>query len=485
MYFSKSKVLAGLRCEKQLYLYAHHPELANQSTSPTTVTGQVVEEYAHREFPNAVLVERGSPGSDPYEATKALLADNKIKTIFEAGIRDNELALFVDVLQRNGSAWELTEIKAGTRVEDRHIDDVAIQALALARSGIPVNRFWLMHINPDFVYHGQHNYRDLFVREDITEQVEHHILFINNQIPHMQSVVVGAQPERHIGSYCNNPYPCAFKAYCVSQEPAYPVAYLPNGWRVAQTLIAQGIYDIRDIPPDALKSETHQRVRRVTKAAKAEILPGAKEELDALDWPRYYLDFECVQFAIPIWEDTRPYAQLPFQWSCHIKTSTDTLEHLDFLDTSGRDPRRAFAEALLEACGEWGPIIVYNQSFEKRIIRELAETFTDLQDRLLALNARVFDLLPVVKQNYYHPDMKGSWSIKNVLPCLVPELSYSDLGDVQDGIQAQAGYLTIIGGELNSAKQEALRQDLLSYCELDTYAMVAIVNRLIKGVGDN
>jgi hypothetical protein len=199
-----------------------------------------------------------------------------------------------------------------------------------------------------------------------------------------------------------------------------------------------------------------------------------------LTYPRYYLDFESIQFAIPIWVGTSPYQQLPFQWSCHIQSSVEGLKHSDFLDTSGNDPRRSFAESVLEVCGDTGPIIVYNQSFEKRIIKELAILFPDLSGPLLALNERMFDLLPVVKKNYYHPQMKGSWSIKHVLPCLVPELSYAELGDVQDGTEAQKAYLEIIGSNSDNSERQALHNDLREYCKLDTYAMVAIVDKLCQ-----
>ena len=172
--------------------------------------------------------------------------------------------------------------------------------------------------------------------------------------------------------------------------------------------------------------------------------------LNDLEYPRYFLDFECIQFAIPVWVGTRPYQQIPFQFSCHIERVQHKTEHEEFLDVTGLDPRRQFAETLLTTCGDRGPVIVYNQSFEKRIIKELAEQFDDLAEALLSINARIFDLLPIVKNHYYHPDMKGSWSIKKVLPCLVPELSYEALGKVQDGTQAQQAYLQIYEGRLKS-----------------------------------
>lgn len=480
MYFSKTIVIAGLQCEKQLYLRVHHPEWATSTETPAAVTGKVVESHARAFFPQGNLIERNNPEIDPFAVTQELMREPSVSCVFEAAIRSNEMVVFVDVLTRQGSAWTLTEIKAATSVKDKHIDDVAFQALVLQRAGIPVNKFELMHINSGFVYLGNHNYTGLFVSEDITDRVIAHTPFIAKQIEPFKTILTGSQPERHIGPYCNNPYPCPYKRYCETQDVKYPVATLPNGWRIAQQLIAQGIYDIRDIPSDMLNSELHLWVHRVTKAGQAELKPAASRALRQLAYPRYYLDFECIQFAIPIWEDTQPYEQLPFQFSCHIETATDTLKHHAFLDTTGQDPRRAFAEALLATCGEAGPIIVYYQAFEKSVITALIYLFPDLAERLQAIHDRIFDLLPVLKHNYYHPDMKGSWSIKKVLPCLVPELRYDLLGSVQEGTQAQAVYLKLISGEMSQPSLEQARTDLLAYCELDTLAMVRIVEKICQ-----
>lgn len=480
MRFSKTRFIAGLQCKKQLHLRVHHPELASPTEKPATLTGQVVEAHARLEFPDGILIEREQKGADPFAQTQRLMADPSVTTLFEAGIHDDHLALFVDVLTRNGEGWTLTEIKASTRIKDAHIDDVAIQALALKRAGIAINRFELMHVNNEFVYPGAHDYRGLFVREDITERVVNHVPAIETGLEELLDAVDGPQPQRYIGSHCKNPYPCPYQHYCARHDTAYPVGTLPNGYKVAETMHARGIHDIRDIPLEALTSELHLRIRRVVRAGKAELLPGARELLQELAYPRYYLDFECIQFAIPIWDGTTPFSQNPFQWSCHVEQANGELAHHEFLDTSGSNPRRAFAESLLRACGDRGPIVVYNAAFERRIISETAGEIPELADSLLALNVRIFDLLPVVKQHYYHPMMKGSWSIKAVLPALVPELNYSDLGTVQDGTQAQSVYFRLINGETDAGEKAALRQDLLDYCRLDTLAMVKIAAAIIN-----
>jgi len=477
MRFSKSSIIDGLQCAKHLYLKAHHPELAISIVSPMMITGDLVEQHARREFPQPVTIERHGE-VDSFKKTQTLLADNSVKVMFQAAIMHDDVNVYVDVLQREGAGWSLVEIKAASGVKDHHIDDVTVQTWVALQAGLNINNICIMHINSGFVYHGNHDYSGLFHVEDVTDRVNAHLPFIEDYLHKARQIVAGKQPDIHVGSQCNKPYPCEFKSYCNEHDAEYPVSLLPNGRKVATEMLARGIYDLRDIPVEVLRSDTHLRVRNITVRGEAELDTQAAHILNELEYPRYFLDFECIQFAIPVWAGTRPYQQIPFQFSCHIQDRTEVLVHQEFLGVSGSDPRRQFAEALLIACGDHGPVIVYNQSFEKRIIKELAEQFDDLSEALLSINTRVFDLLPVVKNHYYHPDMKGSWSIKKVLPCLVPELSYEELGGVQDGTQAQQAYLQIYEGTLNPQEQDKLIEDMKAYCALDTLAMVKIMERL-------
>ncbi|MEJ2181185.1 MAG: DUF2779 domain-containing protein [Gammaproteobacteria bacterium] len=477
MRFSKTSIIAGLQCAKHLYLKMHHPELSTPIVSPMMTTGDVVEQHARSEFSDAAIVER-SGEQDPFKKTQALIADTSVNAIFQAALRHDGVEVYVDVLQRDGEAWSLIEIKAASGVKDHHIDDVTIQAWVALKAGLNIKNFKIMHINSGFVYQGHHDYSGLIYVEDVSERVHSHLVFIDDFIGKAHQIVAGSQPGIHIGSHCNKPYSCEFKAYCESVDARYPVSVLPNGQKVVSEMMARGIYDLRDIPVDALRSDTHLRVRNITVRGEAELDLHAAQILNELEYPRYYLDFECIQFAIPVWFGTRPYQQIPFQFSCHVERDQDNIEHEEFLDVTGLDPRRQFAKTLLTTCGDRGPVIVYNQSFEKRVIKELAEQFDDLAEALLSINTRVFDLLPIVKNHYYHPDMKGSWSIKKVLPCLVPELRYDALGEVQDGTQAQQAYLQIYGGTLTPLAQDKLIEDMRAYCALDTLAMVKIVERL-------
>lgn len=480
MLLSKTRILAGLHCAKRLYLMLNHPERGISKKSPLAEAGIAVGLQARKAFLGSVLVNRFQQDLDPFAETAEYLRDESIKAIFEAGFRYQDTEVFVDILQRAASGWNLIEVKSATSVKDDYIDDATIQYAVLSLAGIAINRVELMHLNKDFEYQGNENYDGLFIREDISDRVTAHMHFINDAVARLRHDIANGEPVRHVAGHCKTPYLCEFKAYCEKQEGEYPVSWLPNAAVVIRQLQNNGIYDIRDIPVEMLSSETHLRVRRITIQDEPELDSNAAVTLQALAYPRYYLDFETINLAVPVWQGTKPSEQHPFQWSCHIQNNDGTTTHQEFLDVSGNDPRRKFAESLIAACGSRGPVIVYNQAFEKGIIKNLAVAYDDLSEALLAINNRVFDLLPVMKKYYYHPEMKGSWSIKNVLSCLLPELRYSDLGEVQDGLMAQSAYLQIISGNLSKGESDSLHADMLAYCKLDTYAMLAIVDKVCE-----
>jgi hypothetical protein len=478
MHLTKTAILAGLQCDKRLFLMLNRPELAKTSKSPLAQTGIAVGEQARQAFTGGVLVERFRQDIDPLAQTRMLMDDEHVSAIFEAGFRYQATEVFVDILERTGRSWNLIEVKSSSSIKDAYIDDVTVQYLVLSSAGVAINRVELMYLNKDFVYQSDCDYDGLFIREDVTDRVTPHAHLLSDKTEQLKRNITAQEPQRHVDGHCNNPFPCEFKAYCELQDGDYPVSWLPNAAKAIQVLHANAIYDIRDIPAGMLTSEMHIRVRRVTINGQAELDDDAARILKKLEYPRCYLDFEAINLAIPRWHNTRPNQQYPFQWSCHIQHEDGTIEHREYLDVSGSDPRRAFTESLITVCGNSGPVIVYNQQFEKGIIKSLAALYEDTSEQLLAINQRVFDLLPVMRKYYYHPDMKGSWSIKNVLSCLVPELRYSDLGDVQNGLMAQSAYLDFTGGKLSAEQRDTLHADMLEYCKLDTYAMLAIVDRV-------
>ena len=182
---------------------------------------------------------------------------------------------------------------------------------------------------------------------------------------------------------------------------------------------------------------------------------------------------------MPIWEGTRPYATLPVQWSCHIDDGAgngrlEDMRHEEFLDLSGDAPMRALAEQLIDCLGDSGPVLMYT-NYEERVIESLVELFPDLKAPLRSIIDRLFDLHPVVKDNYYHPDMLGSWSIKAVLPTIAPHMNYASLEGIREGTAASEGFLEAIDPETTPERKAELEEQLRRYCRFDTEAMVEIV----------
>jgi hypothetical protein len=221
------------------------------------------------------------------------------------------------------------------------------------------------------------------------------------------------------------------------------------------------------------------RIHHVTCEGKPEVCEGAGRILSELPYPRYYLDFETIGPAVPIWAGTRPYDKIPVQWSCHIDDGTaddryENMRHEEFLDLSGNPPMRALAESLVEVLGDSGPVLMYT-NYEEQVIRNLIEMFPDLKRDLEKIILRLFDLHPVVKDNYYHPDMLGSWSIKAVLPTINAEMDYKKLEGIREGTAASNGFLEAIGPETDMLRKLELEDQLRRYCRFDTEAMAEIV----------
>jgi hypothetical protein len=282
-------------------------------------------------------------------------------------------------------------------------------------------------------------------------------------------------PDIKPGLQCVEPFDCPFMDHCWQRVPEYPVETLPGGGRVIGEIREQGITDIRDIPDGVLSKPLQLRVRDVVKSGQVFLDPNAKQILANLPYPRYYLDFETIGFAVPIWLQTRPFEPLPFQWSCHIERQPGELEHKDFLDVSGAPPMRAFAEQLLGMLGGYGTIFMYS-NYERTVIAALMRRYPDLADQLAPLLDRLFDLQKVAKQYYYHPAMQGRWSIKTVMPTIAPELDYNQLVGVRNGTEAQMAYREFIAPATTEARKRELEQRLLAYCEMDTLAMVKIAH---------
>jgi len=479
--------MAGMQCPKRLYLTVYPPDMPEEDDggeSLPILNGYAVGAMACKLYPG-VMVEYDQGLSAAIRETARLVADEQVTRIHEATFNFDNILVRVDLLERTDAGWILTEVKAATSVKAYYLDDAAVQAWVLKGCGLTLAAVRLMHVNNQFVYQGAGHYDGLLHAEDISDIVFARLDTIGKQKDAFMRMLAGSMPDVAMGEQCYSPYECDFCAYCAPDDvPEYPVSILPRSSAAHQQALQEAGYaDVRDIPDGVLENANHQRVWRATCADEEEVDFAEAAVLHEWGWPRYYLDFETVGLAVPRWKGVHPYAQVPFQWSCHIQHEDGRMEHVEFLDVTGDDPRRACAEKLVKHIAKDGILIAYNAGFEKRVIRELAEIYPDVSDALLTMNERFVDLLPITRAAYYHPSQMGKWSIKNVLPALVPELNYTNLDGVQNGCDAQLAWMQ--AKQADPQAQEKIAGQLLEYCKLDTLAMVRIVDALLQRVADD
>lgn len=480
---SKSRILLHRQCPKRLWLKVHRPELeeVEDSNQARFDTGTYVGELAQKLYPDGVLVAGDNLGQAVTD-TQAVLAGEK-RPVFEATLQAGGLLIRADLMLPDESGYRMVEVKSSTSVKDYHLTDAAIQAWVVQQAGIPLTSVEVAHIDNTFVYPGGGNYQGLFHYADIGDQISDMKNSVPDWIKAAQETLAGEEPCIAAGDQCNNPFPCTFSGYCSPKndpEDGFPPEVLPRHGNLAAVLRAEGYTDLRDVPEERLGNHNHRRVWRISKSGQAELNVEAGNIIAALPYPRYYIDFETINPAVPIWAGTRPYMQVPFQWSCHIETAKDVITHAAFLADGQSDPRRLFAESLIETLGTDGPVLVYNAPFERSRMQELADYYPDLAPALEALIDRIVDLLPIAREHYYHPEMRGSWSIKAVLPTIAPDLTYENL-EVANGGMAQDAFAEMMHTKTTQDRRQQLYDALLLYCERDTLAMVRIAHYFEKG----
>lgn len=484
---SKSKLLAFRQCPKRLWLEIHRPTLRVDSaaTKASFDVGHQVGDIARQMYDPKGKGQLINPFIEGFPAAFARTAEllTSSQPIFEASFSVDGAMAMADVMlpDRKGGqrVWRMIEVKSSTSVKDYHRDDIAIQSFVVRKAGVPLASIALAHIDTNWIYPGGEDYQGLLVENDLTADAFARGNEVEGWIVDAQTIADrSAEPAMCTGRHCGDPYECGFLAYCQSQEPQaeYPVSWLPRvQTKTLKALIeGGGATDLRHVP-DELLNDRQCRVKTHTLSGDVFFdTHNAAADLALHKLPAYFIDFETIQFAVPIWKGTRPYQQIPFQFSVHRLSRTGKLDHQSFLDLSGKDPSKVFAESLIAACGERGPVFVYNAGFETARIRELADRFPRLKQSLLAINERVVDLLRVAEERYYHPSQQGSWSIKKVLPAVAPDLHYDDLDGVQNGGMAMDAFREAISPETDKTRKAKIEQQLLDYCCLDTYAMIRL-----------
>ncbi len=483
-HLSKSSLISAWQCPKKLHLEKHHPELGELSaqTESLLATGRQVAEVSRQIYgtEDAVEIPFNADVRLMLRDTARLIEGGPDAPIFEATFEYDDILVRVDVLLPDETGgWRAIEVKASTAVKDYYVLDCAIQDWVMRHAGLSVTAFSLAHVDNQFVFAGGGDYKGLLVEEDLTQKIRTVEPTVADLVLSARGSVAGPEPGIPVGMQCGKPYVCQFVDYCWPMGAEYPVSGLGGSKAKLGDYVALGCEDIRDVDVDNITADTQLRIHRVTCGGAPEVLDGARRTLQSLPYPRYYLDFETIAPAVPIWPGTRPYAAMPVQWSCHIDDgsgdgSAETMRHKEFLDLSGEPPMRALTEAMIACLGDGGPVLMYT-SYEKTVINALIDRFPDLAAPLRRIVERLFDLHPVVKNNYYHPKMLGSWSIKAVMPTIAPQMDYSKLEGIKEGTAASDGFIEAIAADTTQQRKAELEEQLLRYCKFDTEAMVEIV----------
>jgi hypothetical protein len=413
------------------------------------------------------------------KTTKEIKAGSKI--IYEAGFQFNEVLAIADIIVKDRNNWKVYEVKSSTSISETYINDAALQYYVLSNSVLKIKDFSIIYINNQYIRQGELDINSLFLIESVLEQILPLQEFIIDNVEQLKDVLIKKiMPDIDIGEQCHNPYKCGFFNYCRKHIPEYSIFDF-SGMHLAKKydLYRDGIIKLDDIADDYSLSKKNKLQLDVYKSGQPQINDiEIKDFIDDLNYPLHFMDFETFQPAVPLFDNSRPYQQIPFQYSIHYKeTQKSDLTHSEFLAEAGDDPREEFIKKLLEGTEGHGNIIVYNKTFEITRLKELARDFPEYSEEIEERILRIKDLMLPFQRNYYYaPEMKGSYSIKAVLPALVPELSYDEL-EINDGGLASIAFENLFT-ETDMIKIVETREHLLEYCKLDTMAMVKILEKI-------
>ena len=493
-YISKSKYCLALQCQKINWLTKYKPEYreTDQATEERMITGNKVGDLAMGLFGDFVEVTRYKEEgkidiSAMIEATRVELARGT-ENICEASFSFGGAYCAVDILRKEGDGYAIYEVKSSSSVKEVYLADISYQKYVLEGCGIKVTGLYLVHINPDYVFDGEYRIDELFTIVNVWDEA---IALSHLVVPTLtvaeEIMSSEEEPDIDLSMGCHKPYPCPFFGYCTRGLPSPSVfdLYSLNFDKKLDYYYA-GKSDFASLATSPKIKNDKQR-RQIDFALNDRGVyvdkPQLTAFLDNIHYPLYFLDFETIMPALPMYVGTKPNQHITFQYSLHyIESEGGKLRHLEFLGEPEVDPRRALAEALTESIPEGACVTVYNKKFECSRLEEMAKEFPDLAPRLREIASNIVDLLdPFQKGYYYKREIGGSFSIKSVLPAIcknVPELDYHALDEVHNGTEAMTTFPAM--AHMTKEERARTRKNLLAYCKLDTLAMVKVWEELVR-----
>lgn len=492
---SKSQYIKGIFCHRHLWLYKNSDikEAFDASSKAIMDTGTSVGELAQSLYPGGVVIDKEyNKIKEAEEHTKREI-QNEVKTIFEAtAINPEGNYSRIDILNKVGkNEWDLIEVKSSASIHDYYQDDIAFQRHVFESAGYKIRKSILMHINNTYVKNGRIDPKQLFIADDLTDIARDKIKEVKNNIKTLSIMVAkkDCEPKRLTApKQCNEPYPCGYQDYCWKAIPEYSLLNVlsnctPSARPLREALFNAAKYLIKDLPTDFPLNKKEIIDLASYKEDKTIIdKKMIREFLTSLEYPLYYFDYETIMPAVPIYDGTRPFQVIPFQFSLHKQENDGTLTHIEFLHEDTTDPREDLIKVLIKNIGKTGTILAHHASYEKRMNSELAEAFPKYEKELNAINERLVDSkTPFSNRWIYNYKVCSSASLKSILPVYCPDLSYKDL-EIQEGGTASAEYLRAISFGTSQKERKEIFKNLRKYCKLDTYAMVRLIEILRKSI---
>lgn len=482
-FLSKSRFIKGLQCHKAIWLQTHHPELQDKvSASQQAVfdAGTDVGVLAQSLYPGGVEIP-----FDGLSVTEQLaMTQDEIqkgtKTIYEAAFSFDNVFVKVDILHKGKGGWELYEVKGATEAKEVYLNDIAVQYYVASGAGIKVKKAALVHIDKSYVRVGEINVQGLFAIQNVTKTILEKQPFIVAELKSMRSMLKKDVPPIDIGPHCSDPYVCSFHGHCWAHIPSpsvFDFADLgkPDGFKYYK----QGIVKMKDVPRASLGWRQQLQYDGTLHKKNFVDTDAIRKFIDSLWYPLAFMDFETTcMVPVPIFDGTRPFQSVPFQYSLHwMESPKGKLKHSEYLGSAKGDPQKQFLTTLLDSIPKNACVLTWNKSFEGKVLRALGERFPKYHKRIHEIIENMVDLMaPFRSKQIYHWQFDGSYSIKSVLPALIPELSYETL-NISDGGAAADSWLRMRSSN-DPEEQTQIRRDLLEYCHLDTLAMVRILDKM-------
>jgi len=491
---TKTLILSGIQCEKKLWF-----ELNDKIKSKDKAifrSGNRFNDVVRKHYGKGINLSDEKEFETVIKKTKEAIQSNNINVIYEAGFLFKKTFIRADVLVKKDNQWTILEAKASTSVKDINISDLAVQSYIVKKSGIEVISNKIIHINKEFIYKGNENYKDLIVEVDITKEVLAKEKEVEHLIDKFLPLKKSDCPKKEVGPHCKDPYPCHYFERCYPPETDIEnVSYkiLPYyGKKIENFCKTNKIEKLKDIPKDLLQSSRkdyaenyHQIIQEAHIKNTPWVNKDISEQFKKWKMPFYFMDFETIQQGVPIIQNTKPFEQVPFQWSVHkLSQKGGALEEFSFIDFADQDIELNFLKKLIEIVGDQGTIFVHNHPFEKGVLNKLKEKpkMKSYSDQVDSIIDRIEDTLELTRKNFYSPEMFGKYSLKKIVQAIPTQISYKseDEDAVSDGGDAQLAWFKCTDIESKHKEKENYKNELIKYCSKDTEAMYDLIKYFLN-----